>query len=109
MAQLTNGTHINGEVQSPPHADEMEQHVMTELSQLLQKQTALAAQRMSEQTRVQKELTAHLDKTATKADVALRLFTQTLVEIRQYNEEGTQLLKRLVEAHEDLGLLVKRQ
>lgn len=97
------------EIQHPPHADEMEQQVLNELSLLLKKQTTLGAQRMGEVLATQKKLQHHLETTASTADVALRLFTETLVEVRLYNEEGDRLLKKLVSSHQQLGLLTTRQ
>ena len=91
-------------VQAPPHADEMEQGIMEELSSLLNRQTILASQRMGEVLQTQKTLQKHLEFTAHSADTALRLFTETLIRIRLYNEEGDQLLKDLVSAHQKLTL-----
>ncbi len=97
------------DIQHPPHADEMEQGVLSELSLLLKKQTTLGAQRMGEVLQTQKKLQQHLETTASTADVALRLFTETLVEVRLYNEEGDKLLKRLVASHQQLNLLTSKQ
>lgn len=89
---LTNGGTHRGEIQTPPHADEIEQTFMSDMSSLLQRQSAMQAERMAELMEVQSKLDHQLVNASRVADQFLRMYTDILVKVRLHTEAGTSLL-----------------
>lgn len=102
------GANGKQEIQRPPHADAVEQKIKSEISTLLTRQTAISAQYTEQVVQTQRKLGAQLQTTAHIVDQAMNEFTETLVEIREYNEQGAQLLKRLEEKHSHLNSVLSR-
>lgn len=89
---VTNGTHRQ-EVRNPPHADEVEQTFMNDMTSLLQRQSAMQADRMAELMKVQEKLDHQLINASRVADQFLRMYTDILVKVRLHTEAGTALLE----------------
>jgi len=83
------------EVRTPPHADQVENALQSELEMLMQRQTALAEERIKALETQMQQLHNNLRTTRERARISLTAFTKATVVLRQETERVTDIVKDL--------------